>query len=101
MAARIYRPSPNAMQSGRANTKEWMLEFDGSAARSVDPLMGWTSSSDTNSQVRMYFDTREEAIEFAQRHGIEFQVREARIPKPIIKSYADNFSYTRKKPWTH
>ncbi len=101
MPARIYRPSPNAMQSGRANTKEWMLEFDGSAARSVDPLMGWTSSSDTNSQVRVYFDTREEAIEFAQRYGIEFQVREARIPKPVIKTYAENFAFDRKKPWTH
>ncbi len=101
MLAKIYRPAPNAMQSGKANSQEWMLEFDGSAARSVDPLMGWISSTDTSSQLRMTFETREEAIEFAQRQGIEFQVVEARKPRRITKVYAENFSYTRKKPWPH
>lgn len=101
MVARIYRPARNAMQSGRANTKEWVLEFDTTGSRSSDPLMGWTSSTDTRSQLRMKFDTREEAIAFAQREGIEFTVSEAREPKRIIKAYADNFSSNRRRPWTH
>lgn len=101
MVARIYRPARNAMQSGRANTKEWVLEFDTTGSRSSDPLMGWTSSTDTRSQLRMKFDTREEAIAFAQREGIEFTVSEAREPKRIIKAYADNFAPNRRRPWTH
>lgn len=101
MLAKIYRPAPNVMQSGKAKSHEWMLEFDGSAACSVDPLMGWISSTDTSSQVRMPFETREEAIEFAQRQGLEFQVVEPREAKRITKVYADNFAYGRKKPWTH
>ena len=89
------------MQSGRANTKEWVLEYDTTGSRSSDPLMGWTSSTDTRSQLRMKFDTREEAIAFAQREGIEFTVSETREPKRIIKAYADNFASNRRRPWTH
>jgi hypothetical protein len=98
--ARIYRPARNAMQSGFAKV-EWVLEYDATAARSVDPLMGWISSTDTNGQLRMMFDTREEAIDFARRQGIAFQVTEPREPKRIIKAYADNFTAGRKRPWTH
>ena len=76
MMARIYRPAPNAMQSGKAAPKDWLLEFESQTPRTVDPLMGWISNADTSSQVRMWFDTREEAIEFAKRQGIPFQVRE-------------------------
>jgi hypothetical protein len=101
MVARIYRPAPNAMQSGKAASKEWLLEFESETPRTVDPLMGWISNADTNPQVRMYFDTREEAIEFAKRQGIPFQVMERKEPKRIIKTYADNFSANRKRPWTH
>jgi len=101
MLAKIYRPAPNAMQSGKANSKEWLLEFESETPRTVDPLMGWISNADTNSQVRMYFDTREEAIEFAKRQGIPFQVTEQREPRRIIKAYADNFAANRKRPWTH
>lgn len=101
MAARIYRPAPNAMQSGKANTKEWLLEFESETPRTVDPLMGWISNADTSPQVRMYFDTREEAIEFAKRQGIPFQVRDRKEPRRIIKAYADNFAANRKRPWTH
>lgn len=101
MLARIYRPAPNAMQSGKANSREWVLEFDGSAARGVEPFMGWISSTDTSSQLRLSFETREEAIEFAQREGIEFQVAESREPRRLTKVYAENFAYARKKPWTH
>jgi hypothetical protein len=101
MLARIFKPARNAMQSGRANTKDWMLEFEPASARKPDPLMGWTSSTDMNGQVRLSFETREEAIAYAQRHGIAFQLFEPREAKRIIKAYADNFSVDRKEPWTH
>jgi hypothetical protein len=89
------------MQSGRANTKEWVLEFAPASARVSDPLMGWTVSTDMNGQVRMLFDTREEAAAYAQRHGIAFEVLAPREMKRIVKAYADNFAYTRREPWTH
>jgi hypothetical protein len=101
MTARIYRPAPNAMQSGKATSQEWLLEFESTTPRTVDPLMGWISNADTSSQVRMWFDTREEAIEFAKRQGIHFQVMDSREPRRIVKAYADNFSANRKRPWTH
>ena len=101
MLARIFRPAKTAMQSGRANTKEWVLEFAPASARVSDPLMGWTVSTDMNGQVRMLFDTREEAAAYAQRHGIAFEVLASREVKRIVKAYADNFAYTRREPWTH
>ena len=101
MLAKIYRPARNAMQSGTANSQEWMLEFESDSARTVDPLMGWISNADTNTQVKLTFETRDEAIAFATRNGIPFQVTEARDPKRVIKAYADNFSASRKRQWTH
>jgi hypothetical protein len=101
MLARIFKPARNAMQSGRANTKDWVLEFEPASARRPDPLMGWTSSSDMNGQIRLMFESREEAIAYAQRHGIAFQLLEPKEPKRIVKAYADNFSVDRKEPWTH
>jgi hypothetical protein len=101
MLAKIYRPARNAMQSGTAKSRDWLLEFDSATPRTVDPLMGWISSADTNTQVRMTFDTREEAIAFCTREGIPFQVTERREPKRVIKAYADNFASNRKRPWTH
>jgi hypothetical protein len=101
MLARIYRPAKTAMQSGKAKTREWVLEFEPASARVSDPLMGWTSSTDMNGQVRLSFETREEAADYAQRHGIAFQLFEAKDPKPIIKAYSDNFATERKFPWTH
>ncbi|PXA90925.1 ETC complex I subunit [Caulobacter sp. D4A] len=101
MLARIYRPAKNAMQSGRAKTKDWVLEFEPTSARKPDPLMGWTQSSDMNGQVRLTFETRDEAIAYAQRHEISFQLFEPKVPKRIIKAYADNFATNRKQPWTH
>ena len=77
MLARIYIPAQNAMQSGKANTKEWVLEFEPASARVSDPLMGWTVSTDMNGQVRMLFDTQSEAVAYAQRHGIAFEVLDA------------------------
>ena len=101
MLARIYRPAKTAMQSGRANTRLWELSFEPAAARTPDPLMGWTQSTDMNGQVRLRFTTREEAVAYAKRYGIAFEVSQDPQNKTIIKSYADNFAFQRKRPWTH
>jgi hypothetical protein len=101
MLARIYRPAKNAMQSGKAKTKDWVLEFEPASARAPDPLMGWTQSCDMNGEVRLSFETREEAIAYAQTHGIAFRVLEPKPVKPVVKAYADNFAASRKQPWTH
>ncbi|MGH6955699.1 MAG: ETC complex I subunit [Caulobacteraceae bacterium] len=101
MLARIYLPAKNAMQSGRANSKEWVLEFAPASARLPDPLMGWTVSTDMNGQVRLAFETREEAVAYAQRHGIAFEVLSTPARRKIVKAYADNFAFTRREPWTH
>ena len=76
MGARIYRPAKTAMQSGRANTKAWVLEYEPEARRTLDPLTGWTGSADTHSQVRLRFGTLEESVAFAKKNGITFEVRE-------------------------
>lgn len=101
MLARIYRPAKSAMQSGQANAKEWVLEFEAEVPRQIEPLMGWTASADTKQQLRLEFDTKEEAVSYAQREGIAFRVYEpkGRALKP--KSYSDNFRFDRRTPWTH
>jgi hypothetical protein len=93
--ARIYKPSKTAMQSGRAETRKWVLEYEQTTRREPDPLMGWTSARDTLNEVRVRFDSREEAVAFAQKHGLDFTVIEPqeRIERP--KSYADNFRWDR------
>lgn len=101
MRARIYKPAKNAMQSGRAGTKLWRLEFEPESARTPDPLMGWTSSHDMRQQVELEFDTKEEAIAYAEKNGIPAQVFEPHAPRPKPKSYADNFRFDRKVPWSH
>jgi len=101
MVARIYRPAKTAMQSGNAATKKWVLEFAPEARREVEPLMGWTSSRDMKSQIRIEFSTKDEAIEYARRNGIAFAVREPKPRKHRAKSYADNFKFGRIGSWTH
>ena len=101
MLARIFIPAKTAMQSGKAKTREWVLEFEPASAKVPDPLMGWTVSTDTNGQVRLLFDTREEAVAYAQRHGIAFEVLAPREHRKIIQAYADNFAFGRKQSWTH
>ncbi len=101
MRARIYQPAKSAMQSGKRNTKRWLLEFEASARKVIDPLMGWAGSTDTDQQVRIYFETRAEAEAYAQKHGIEATVYEPKIPVMQIKAYADNFKVDRKGTWTH
>ncbi|MEA2880214.1 MAG: hypothetical protein QOF14_5410 [Hyphomicrobiales bacterium] len=101
MAARIYKPAKTAMQSGTAKTKEWVLDYEPEQPRAVEPLMGWTSSGDMRSQVKLRFETKEEAVAYCERHGIPYQVAE---PKPVghrTMSYADNFAFNRRGAWTH
>jgi hypothetical protein len=101
MSARIYSPAKTAMQSGKAKTGRWLLEFDPEMPRKIDPLMGYTTSGDMKSQIRLVFDTREEAVAYASKHGIPFRVQEPKEAKRRQISYSDNFRYDRKVPWTH
>jgi len=101
MTARIFKPAKNAMQSGKAKTQEWRLDYELEQPRAVEPLMGWTSSGDMKQQISLRFDTKEEAIAYCERKGISYQVIEPKesIRRPV--AYADNFSYRRSEPWTH
>jgi ETC complex I subunit conserved region len=101
MRVRIYLPSKSAMQSGTAKTHRWVLEYEPEKAKIRDPLMGWTGSDDMRQQIRVMFDTREEALAYAEKHGIPYdlEIPAARTKKP--KSYADNFRADRKENWTH
>ncbi|PLL11565.1 ETC complex I subunit [Tabrizicola sp. TH137] len=103
MRARIYQPAKTAMQSGTAKAKGWVLEFAPASAREVDPLMGWTSSDDTQAQVKLRFDTREAAEAYATSKGIEFEVIEPKARKPVIRprGYGENFATDRRGAWTH
>ena len=102
MPVRIYKPARNAMQSGKAKYDHWFLEFEASAPRTVDPLMGWTSSGDTRQQLKLTFATKEEAIAYCEREGLAFTViPEAPAGRPIKKSYSDNFKFGRTVNWTH
>ncbi len=95
MSARIFKPAKTAMQSGRAKTKEWILEFEPKVAKRADPLMGWAGSTDTNGQVTLYFATKEEAVAYANRHGIPFAIAAPQGQVQGPKAYADNFRYDR------
>ncbi len=101
MSAKIYRPSKTAMQSGKAKTHEWVLEFDPEVPRTIDPIMGYTSSSDMHQQVRLTFETREEAVAYAERNGVAYRVMEPKETKRRRIAYSDNFRYGRRQPWTH
>jgi hypothetical protein len=101
MVARIYKPAKNPMQSGTAKTKEWLLEFEPEEPRIVEPLMGWTSSGDMKQQIRLRFESKEEAIAYCDRYGIAYRVFEVQEPTRRVIAYADNFAYSRRTPWTH
>ena len=101
MTARIYKPAQTAMQSGPGRTKEWMLEYEPEAPREIDPLMGWTSSRDMRSQLKLRFATKEEAIAYAERSGIPYRVAEPTPRGAVRKSYSENFRFGRKQAWTH
>lgn len=92
MKAKIYLPTKSAMQSGKANTKKWQLEFDAQNTRFIEPLMGWTANSDTKQQLKLSFDSKEDAIAYAQRNNLEFRVIEPKTSKIKIQAYSDNFT---------
>ena len=97
----IRRPAKSAMQSGVANTRDWVLEFAPSSPREIEPLMGWTSSADTRRQVTLRFPSQEEAIAYAERHGISYRLEQPKERQVRPKSYADNFRFDRRVPWSH
>ncbi len=101
MTAHIFKPTKTAMQSGSARTKDWVLEHEAATGREIDPLMGWTSSRDTQGQVRLAFDTKEEAIAYAQRMGLGYTVSDPQPRRAVKKSYAENFKFGRIGSWTH
>ena len=101
MTARIYKPARTAMQSGAAKSKEWVLDYEPEQPRAVEPLMGWTSSGDMKQQLRLQFDTKDEAIAYCERNGIAYEVFESSPLRQQRISYSDNFAYTRRTPWTH
>lgn len=103
MRARIYKPAKTAMSSGTARTRQWVLDFIHDTPREVDPLMGWTSSSDTQAQVRLRFDTKEAALDYAKEHGIDAIVLQPKQRRPNLRprGYGENFATDRRGAWTH
>jgi hypothetical protein len=101
MRARIYQPPKNAMQSGTAGTNEWVLDYEPAAPRQADPLMGWIGSNDTQIQVSLRFATRDEAVAYAERNGIAYEIELPQVRRFRPKAYADNFRYGRQENWTH
>ncbi len=101
MSAKIYRPAKTAMQSGKAKTHVWVLEFDQETPRTIDPIMGYTSSADMRQQVKLTFETQEQAEAYAQRNDSEYCVIAPKVANRQTVSYSDNFRFTRIQPWTH
>ena len=103
MTARIFKPAKSAMSSGQAKTREWVLEYVNDTAREVDPLMGWTSSSDTQAQIRMKFATKEAALDYAKDNGIDAVVVDPKPRKANVRpgGYGENFATNRRGSWTH
>jgi len=98
--ARIYRKPKSAMQSGQTGLG-WVLDFPPAEKRVADPLMGWIGSADTQAQVRLHFETREDAIAYAEREGVAYDVELPQTRKFKPKSYSDNFKFGRSENWTH
>ena len=103
MSARIFKPARSATQSGNARSQAWVLEFSPDSSSKIEPLMGWTSSKDTQAQVKISFPDKESAINYAKKHGINALVTDPKKRKPIIRNggYGENFSTARKTVWTH
>ena len=91
MRAKIYKPAKSAMQSGRSKNKTWKLMFEDGSHISKDPLIGYFGGSNTSSQINIFFETKEDAIEYAKKNDLSYDVLETSQRKVISKSYADNF----------
>ena len=100
MTARIFLPARSAVQSGQAKDS-WVLQYAPEKPREIEPLMGWTSSTDMKSQVVLRFDSKEQAIAYAERNGIAYRVEEPKAATRKVISYSDNFRYNRLSPWSH
>jgi hypothetical protein len=92
MTAKIYRPEKNPMQSGKANTKQWFLEYIPEDSRTIDPIMGWTSNEDSDAQVRLKFENQGEAVAYAEKHGINYKIVIPAKPKLKLQTYSENFN---------
>ena len=92
MNVRIYCPTKNSMQSGKANIKNWLLEYEPADIRHVDTMMGWSSADGTEQQIKLKFSTMEEAVSYAKRNNLDYKVIEPQKPKLNIRSYSDNFT---------
>lgn len=101
MVARISRPAKTAMQSGQAKSRRWLLEYEPAAGKTVDPLMGWTSTTDAQAQIRLWFASKEDAVAYCERKGIAHRVVEPKERTAKTVSYSDNFKYGRIGTWTH
>ena len=101
MTIKIYKPSKSSMQSGLGKTKQWLAEYTSEKDKIKDTLMGWNSSLDTKEQIKIFFDTKEQAIEWSIKNNQQFIVVEPKERKIKPKNYASNFDINRKEPWTH
>ena len=100
-SVRIFQPAKNVMQSGRAKTRSWIVEFEPSDAVKANPLMGWPGSADTRQQVRLSFDSRDDAIAYAKKNGLDYEVLPPRDRSVQARAYSDNFRAGRQSNWTH
>jgi len=101
MVARIYRPAKTAMSSGQAKAQRWVLDYEPERPKTIEPLMGYTSTEDPLTQVRLEFESKEAAIAYAKRNGIAYQVFEPKHRSRAAIAYSDNFRRDRNQPWTH
>ena len=101
MTVKIYKPTKTAMQSGLGKSKQWLAEYISDLDNIKDNLMGWTSSSDTKTQIKIFFDTKDKAIEWAKNNNYQYIVEEPMVRKLKIKSYSSNFDMNKKESWTH
>ena len=101
MTIKIYIPAKSSMQSGLGKTKQWLAEYVSEKDKIKDSLMGWNSSLDTKEQIKIFFDTKAQAIEWSKKNNEQFYVIEPKERKIKPKNYASNFDINRKEPWTH
>jgi len=101
MRVRIYQPAKTAMQSGKAKTDTWVLEYPRQDKAVPDALMGWQSSGDTLKSVHLHFDTADEAVAYAEESGMEYVLLRNTYRRPKIRAYADNFAFGKRQAWTH
>lgn len=101
MVARIYQPTKNPMQSGRGKSNVWVLEYMRETPRKIEPLMGYTSSRDMKQQIKLTFESQEDAVAYAERNGVAYQVVSQKVRKVRATSYSENFKFNRKQAWTH